>query len=919
MTAVSQSYPEYLGGLNEQPDELKKPGQLVEALNVIPDPVIGLTRRPGFKKVADLQGFEPNSTWFELELSNQINSDYIYFGCVRRDGVIEIVNQDGVSQEVRYADDSLLPHKRYEYFSKNYEGTGNALVAFDENDKVLQVYETEGGNDHALSYFKHRQGNPLKYCVSKSHIIFTNTTKVPQLAGAQVPTNYEEKKYYSFINLKVLDTENYNYIFKRFYPDDQTDGYKYITKISIESIDDIDADYDQDLTLPLQTEGPFTFDITPKTSTGTREDAQIEVRFVGQVVQLKSEDGDGFRNEARYSYYPTIVTPGKGFRKGEVYTETLPGLNGLPDLTIKFKIEDVNSVTATRNDDINPNVTGDMSIDQILSSLKNGFESSGIDKAVVVGNGIYLENGAEFSVSTSEIAVADVINSQKLEDDQIPLARVNTVAELPTECYDGFIVQVKNSFDGSNDYYLQYQAESESKDDLDLTKADGFWEEIAKPFERDNPQNATLPHMVTVVRDSDRDNFVFVVTKMSYEVRTAGTVSDNPSMFVDESPITEVNYYKNRLFMFTKNGSVISSRAGEINNLFLNTAINTSIIDPIDIVANSNQRVGIYGSAVVNNGLVLFGESEQYSLSTSNDVLTSETANVTKISSYTFERGSRPIQLGSNIGFISSGLTRMYEMTNVYDRGPVDIVERSQQIQSQFGQGFDMPVSSREQSQVIVYKRHGGALDNSKSLYLYRYRQESSQESSQTSWVKWTLDKPIAYVSMPQNKMFVVVGRGSDCDLYLMDSSVLEGLPANPGSLGLVPNYTDGYTDDSDGVPFETRITFPTIYARSGDKSDVNANLTIHRLKLHTAAIGAYNLNIHRKGYDSYSILVEQTPSDEYRSEFPTLYGEHVETVPVYTRNKNLSVTITTEYNAPLTLQSMAWEGDYNRPFYKSV
>ena len=51
MTAVSQSYPNYLGGLNEQPDEMKKPGQLVEALNVIPDPVIGLVRRPGFELI----------------------------------------------------------------------------------------------------------------------------------------------------------------------------------------------------------------------------------------------------------------------------------------------------------------------------------------------------------------------------------------------------------------------------------------------------------------------------------------------------------------------------------------------------------------------------------------------------------------------------------------------------------------------------------------------------------------------------------------------------------------------------------------------------------------------------------------------------------------------------------------------------
>ena len=49
MTAISQSYPNYLGGLNEQPDELKKPGQLVEALNVIPDPTIGLARRPGIR------------------------------------------------------------------------------------------------------------------------------------------------------------------------------------------------------------------------------------------------------------------------------------------------------------------------------------------------------------------------------------------------------------------------------------------------------------------------------------------------------------------------------------------------------------------------------------------------------------------------------------------------------------------------------------------------------------------------------------------------------------------------------------------------------------------------------------------------------------------------------------------------------
>ena len=64
----------------------------------------------------------------------------------------------------------------------------------------------------------------------------------------------------------------------------------------------------------------------------------------------------------------------------------------------------------------------------------------------MVGSGLYLENDAAFSISTSEIAVADVLNSQKKDNDVIPIVRVNTVAELPVECFAGFTVEVVNSF-----------------------------------------------------------------------------------------------------------------------------------------------------------------------------------------------------------------------------------------------------------------------------------------------------------------------------------------------------------------------------------------------------------------------------------------------------------------------------------------
>ena len=910
MSAVSQSYPNYLGGLNEQPDELKKPGQLVEALNVIPDPTVGLTRRSGFKNVSDLSGTDPAGTWFELELSNQVNPDYIYFGNVRRDGKIFIYNQEGIEQTVMYTKDntSIVPHKNYEIIDEI------KLSVKDENGNPIEYKPGEPEFPLSLTsnngYFRHDSDNPLSYCVSKNHVVLANSTEVPTLSGAKEASDDDKTRYYSFVSLKVIDTQSYDYIFKVFGKSDVIDTYRYITEVEADEVDDVTSDYDKDTTLPLQTEGPFRFELD---GPGVEEPATVELTFRGQVQQLKSSDGDGYRNEARYSWSTRIITPGKGFKKNQTYKKTLDGVAGLPDLEVTFKINEVSTVTGTVNEDVNPGDVTDEEANGILRALQSGFKgNSYIDNAIIVGNGIYLESTQPFSVSTAEIAVADVINSQKLDDDIVPIARINSVGDLPVECYSGFIVEVDNSLDGENNYFLKFNAESEAGDidipaSSSITKADGYWEEIAKPYETHNPRNGTLPHMITVARQQFRTEFVFVVSPIEYEKRTAGTVLDNPSMFIDNARITDINYYKNRLFFFTSVGTVISSRAGAINNLFLDTAISVSLIDPLDVVANSNQRVPICGSSIVNNGMVLFGDSEQYMLTTNSDVLSTETVNVTKVSNYTFNPTSNAIYLGTNLGFVSKGVTRFYEMTNLYERGPVDINERSQQVQQTFGARFDMPVSSREQSLAVVYKRYTDE-DNSSEMMVYRFRQENSQESSQTSWVKWKISDPsrVAFVSLPQDKVFVVaVDETGRCHLWRQD----------PDST----NYTDGWSEGIEGQSFDTVIKFPTIFARSGDNSDVMANLTIHRIKMSTSDIGTYNLSIDRKGYDPYNILVEQTPADEYKSDAYPVSLERIETVPIYTRNKNLTLTLTTNYDAPLTLRSMTWEGDYNRPYYKSV
>jgi len=47
MAAITQRIPNFLGGVSRQPDDMKLPGQVKEAINVYPDPTFGLVKRTG--------------------------------------------------------------------------------------------------------------------------------------------------------------------------------------------------------------------------------------------------------------------------------------------------------------------------------------------------------------------------------------------------------------------------------------------------------------------------------------------------------------------------------------------------------------------------------------------------------------------------------------------------------------------------------------------------------------------------------------------------------------------------------------------------------------------------------------------------------------------------------------------------------
>ena len=66
MTAISQRIPNLLGGVSQQPDSLKLPGQVKAAKNCVPDPTYGMLKRPGLKYVSALSGALNEGRWFSI-------------------------------------------------------------------------------------------------------------------------------------------------------------------------------------------------------------------------------------------------------------------------------------------------------------------------------------------------------------------------------------------------------------------------------------------------------------------------------------------------------------------------------------------------------------------------------------------------------------------------------------------------------------------------------------------------------------------------------------------------------------------------------------------------------------------------------------------------------------------------------------
>ena len=154
MSSVTQTIPTLTGGLSQQPDELKIPGQVSVANNVIPDVTHGLLKRPGGKLIASLSdngtsalNSQTNGRWF----SYYRDESESYIGQISRSGDINMWRcSDGAAMTVNFTA-GTIKHISIDNGGTGYSSAPTITISGGGGSNATATATVSGGAITAIS------------------------------------------------------------------------------------------------------------------------------------------------------------------------------------------------------------------------------------------------------------------------------------------------------------------------------------------------------------------------------------------------------------------------------------------------------------------------------------------------------------------------------------------------------------------------------------------------------------------------------------------------------------------------------------------------------------------------------------------------------------------------------------------------
>lgn len=422
--------------------------------------------------------------------------------------------------------------------------------------------------------------------------------------------------------------------------------------------------------------------------------------------------------------------------------------------------------------------SGTISVKSVIDGLASAIPS-GTYTVVKVGNGFSVKkaNSTDFRISASGGLSGQAIVAFK--------GSVNTVADLPVSCENGFIFKVSNLDEAAaDDYYVKFVVSGTG------SEGSGIWEETVAPGTQLYIDPDTMPHVI--IREAN-GTFTFRslnqaaagTTDLYWKERQVGDEDTNPFPSLVGNSITGISFYRNRLILLAGE-NVVASQPGSFFNLFAVSAITVTDGDAIDISCGSLRPVNLRYAIPTTNGLLLFSEFAQFLLTSDADVFGPSTASINLLSNFTTDPGIKPVETGTSIVFTDNnqGYCAVTEMlvTSVDNRPQVSDISRTT---PNFVPAQVLSLIASPSASLLSFM----PANNSKELYLFKFFNNGSSRVL-AAWFKWTMPGVGTYQAADHDRLYFVTKQTNG---YILSTST-------------ILSDVEGTAVNSSGIAYEYRL-----------------------------------------------------------------------------------------------------------------
>ena len=889
MATVNQRIPNFLGGVSQQPDKIKFPGQLRVCDNAVPDITFGLKKRPPAEFVGTLSSANTSGHWYEI----------------LRDGdekyIVQITPSLTGSMPIRVWDLADGTEKSLT------NSSGDSLFSYLAG--ATAPYSVTTIQDYTLI------ANPNKTVAESS-----GTTAAPILNGD-----------YSYARLDTVAYNTEYILYSGTAPTPQT--FFRVTSVKVDRLDgsteigptwdSTDTDQSKSGTLTWSFSGGAN--VSGAQSDTENIEGSLQVNGTSYIDSNTAnyqnnntntrDDFLGYTQNYKTRYTATVTLTDGGLIKntsksnaeGRSITVSIEGIN------YRISVEAVEPVTtyegvsgiAFFKTPKNPD-NGSISMLSILNGLKTAVNSSLANvTAEVIGSGLFLNGTAADGVNFLGGAVNENMSviGQKAQD----------ISRLPAMNKHGYVAQISNTADlDTDDYYVKFVADNG-------TSGAGAYEETVRPHNfagtsaadamKAGFDPATMPHALINNRNG---TFTFAKLDLSFGTaqgnenywkdRQVGDNESNPFPTILGKQITEMFFHRNRLGLIAEE-QVVMSQPGQYFNLFIVSAIAASDDNPIDITVSDIKPAFINHTLPINKGVMMFSDNGQFLLFTESDIFSPKTVRLKKIASYECDASIQPVDLGTSVLFTSnvSAYARAFEATVVDDDTPPKIVEQTRVVPEFLPKDITKSTNSASIG-ITTYGKKGDS-----TVYHYKYY-DAGNTREQSAWYSWTLTGTMQHMLYTGGSFFSVTLHDSSYKLcrheYVADANatrayVLGGTSSDVGSALKTARQFEAHLDNmtiatnvagsaqTTTAPEKTVLTIPYTPANttdlfmvglSGNDSDGNSiagtvraadavgtnSVTFNNINLHSAAkvavgyrytstieLPTYYVNLGNNAYDT--------------------------------------------------------------------